>query len=391
MSNPPTIKVGILGATGTVGQKFITLLENHPFLKIHALGASPRSAGQLYQKAVKWKQSTPIPALVRDIVVSECNPLHFSDCGIVFSGLDASVAGDIGQFLSQIALNISLLRSTHLYPSEFAFRAADLAVFSNSKNHRRGSLIPLVVPHVNVSHLSVLPRQRAMHAPPLKKGFIVTNANCSITTVVVPLAALEKAFGPLESVIVTTMQAISGAGYPGVPSLDIFDNVVPYIGGEEEKMEWEALKILGEVREAPESDGFAIRDKQHSFPLRLSASCNRVPVLDGHTACVSVKFSRQPPPTPERVRQALASYTSPVQQCHSAPKHTIKVFEEPDRPQPRLDREFERGAGVCVGRVRECGVLDIKFVVMANNVSIGAAMSSILNAEYSVQNRLVLP
>jgi len=253
------------------------------------------------------------------------------------------------------------------------------------------NLIPLVVPHVNVSHLSILPRQRALHAPPLKTGFIVTNANCSITTVVIPLAAIEKAFGPLESVLVTTMQAISGAGYPGVPSLDILDNVVPYIGGEEEKMEWEAMKILGDVhREDSESEGFTIRDENHSHPIRLSASCNRVPVLDGHTACVSIRFSKRPPPSPEQVKQALASYVSPAKDCHSAPLHTIKVFEEPDRPQPRLDREFERGAGVCVGRVRNCGVLDIKFVVMANNVSIGAAMSSILNAEYSIQNGLVV-
>lgn len=278
-----------------------------------------------------------------------------------------------------------------LISKELAFCAADLAVFSNSKNHRRGALIPLVVPHVNVSHLSILHRQRALHAPPLKNGFIVTNANCSITTVVIPLAAIEKAFGPLESVLVTTMQAISGAGYPGVPSLDILDNVVPYIGGEEEKMEWEAMKILGDVRqEESESEGFSIRDENHSHPIRLSASCNRVPVLDGHTACVSIRFSKRPPPSPEQVKQALASYISPVKDCRSAPLHTIKVFEEPDRPQPRLDREFERGAGVCVGRVRNCGVLDIKFVVMANNVSIGAAMSSILNAEYSIQNGLVV-
>jgi len=274
-----------------------------------------------------------------------------------------------------------------------AFCAADLAVFSNSKNHRRGALIPLIVPHANVSHFSVIPRQRALHAPPLKKGFIVTNANCSITTLVVPLAALEQAFGPLETVMVTTMQAISGAGYPGVPSLDILDNVVPYIGGEEDKMEWEAMKILGDVRSESEiqstGEGFAIRNSEHMHPLRVSASCNRVPVLDGHTECVSVKFAKRPPPTPELVREALKAFVSPVQQCASAPKHTIRVFEEPDRPQPRLDREFERGAGVCVGRVRECGVLDIKFVAMANNVSIGAAMSSILNAEYAIQNGII--
>jgi aspartate-semialdehyde dehydrogenase len=250
-------------------------------------------------------------------------------------------------------------------------------------------LIPLIVPHVNVSHFSVIPRQRALHTPPLNKGFIVTNANCSITTLVVPLAALEQAFGPLETVMVTTMQAISGAGYPGVPSLDILDNVVPYIGGEEEKMEWEAMKILGDVRSNNDTEGFAIRNTDHSHPLRVSASCNRVPVLDGHTECVSVRFARRPPPTPDQVQSALKAFVSPINQCHSAPEYAIRVFSQPDRPQPRLDREYERGAGVCVGRVRQCGVLDIKFVAMANNVSIGAAMSSILNAEYAVENGLV--
>jgi aspartate-semialdehyde dehydrogenase len=358
------LPVGVLGATGTVGQRFILLLSAHPFFRLHAFGASSRSAGQPYSKAVKWKLSSPIPAEARDIVVQECKPEHFMDCVVVFSGLDADVAGDI----------------------ELAFRAAELAVFSNSKNHRRDPVVPLIVPLVNPSHFNIINHQRSLHNPPLKKGFIVTNANCSTTGLVVPLAALEKAFGPIESVIVTTMQAISGAGYPGVPSLDILDNVVPYIGGEEEKMEWETCKILGGMNE--DSTEF---DLHASSPLRVSASCNRVPVIDGHTETVSVRFRQRPPPSPQQVREALSSFTSSAQhfRCPSAPLHAIWVHEEPDRPQPRLDRYFQAGAGVNVGRIRQCPVLDVKFVVLANNVCIGAATSSIMNAELALAKGVI--
>lgn len=267
---------------------------------------------------------------------------------------------------------------------EAAFRQAELAVFSNAKNFRRDPNVPLIVPLVNTSHLSIIRQQQALHSPPLKKGFIVTNANCSTTAYVVPLAALEKAFGPIESCMITTMQAISGAGYPGIPSLDIMDNVIPYISGEEEKMEWETLKILGGITQA--DDGVKAFDMHASSPLRISASCNRVPVIEGHTETVSVRFARRPPPSPQQVREALVNYTSDAYSlgCPSAPRHTVFVHEEPDRPQPRLDRDFQNGAGVCVGRVRQCRVLDIKFVVMANNVAIGAATSSIINAEYAV-------
>lgn len=273
--------------------------------------------------------------------------------------------------------------------TEAAFRAAELAVFSNAKNFRRDPNVPLIVPLVNTSHLSMIPQQKALCNPPLKKGFIVTNANCSTTAFVVPLAALEKAFGPIESCMITTMQAISGAGYPGLPSLDILDNVVPYISGEEEKMEWETLKILGGVTES--DDGAKVFDMHARHPLRISASCNRVAVIEGHTECVSVRFARRPPPSPQQVREALVNYTSDAYAlgCPSAPRHTIFVHEEPDRPQPRLDRDFQHGAGVCVGRVRQCRVLDIKFVVMANNVAIGAATSSIINAEFAVNKGLV--
>ncbi|KIY68419.1 aspartate-semialdehyde dehydrogenase [Cylindrobasidium torrendii FP15055 ss-10] len=368
MQEGRTIKVGVLGATGTVGQRFITLLSAHPWFVIDALGASSRSAGKPYAKAVKWKQSTPIPSAVREVGVVECVPEHFKDCAIVFSGLDADVAGDI----------------------EAAFRSADLAVFSNSKNFRKDPHVPLIVPYANPAHFAIIPQQQALQSPPLKKGFIVTNANCSTTAVVIPLTALERAFGPIESMLVTTMQAISGAGYPGVPSLDILDNIVPYIGGEEEKLEWETLKILGGIAEG--DDGVKAFDMHARHPLRVSASCNRVPVIDGHTECVSVRFARRPPPSPQQVREALAAFTPDAQTigCPSAPRHTIVVHEEADRPQPRLDRYYQDGASVSVGRVRQCPVLDIKFVVLGNNVSIGAATSSILNAEIAVLKGIVV-
>ncbi|KDQ15467.1 hypothetical protein BOTBODRAFT_292651 [Botryobasidium botryosum FD-172 SS1] len=364
MSNQRQILVGVLGATGTVGQRFIHLLSSHPFFTLHALGASSRSAGKPYGAAVKWKLPFPIPARAKALVVKECKAEEFKDCGVVFSGLDAEVAGDI----------------------ESAFRAAELAVFSNSKNHRRDPVVPLIVPLVNPSHFSIIPHQRSIHSPRLQTGFIVTNANCSTTGLVIPLAALEAAFGPLESVMVTTMQAISGAGYPGVPSLDIFDNVVPHIGGEEEKMEWETAKILGGISH----DGTAF-EMHATNPMRVSAACNRVPVIEGHTEAVSVRFARRPPPSPQQIREALEAYTCEAQtlECPSAPKKVIYVHDEPDRPQPRLDRDFQAGAGVNVGRIRECAVLDIKFVVLSNNVCIGAATSSIINAEIAVFKGLI--
>ncbi|KIL60968.1 hypothetical protein M378DRAFT_130168 [Amanita muscaria Koide BX008] len=375
-TNTKNIKVGVLGATGTVGQRFLTLLTDHPWFFVHALGASPRSAGKPYAKAVQWKQTTPIPTNVADMIVNECKPEHFLDCQIIFSGLDADVAGEI----------------------EAAFRSSDLAVFSNARNFRRDPHVPLIVPLVNPSHFSIIPQQQTLQNPPLKKGFIITNANCSTTGLVVPLCALEKAFGPIECVLVTTMQAISGAGYPGVPSLDILDNIVPYISGEEEKMEWETLKILGGISESeqqPPDGGQSAKllsfDMHARYPLRVSASCNRVPVIDGHTECVSVRFTRRPPPSPQQVREALNTFTSEVQilGCPSAPRKAIVVHEEADRPQPRLDRYFQNGASVSVGRVRQCQVLDIKFVALSNNVSIGAATSSIMNAELAVVKGVV--
>ncbi|KAI8384748.1 aspartate-semialdehyde dehydrogenase [Radiomyces spectabilis] len=354
-----TKKVGILGATGTVGQRFILLLADHPIFAIHALGASSRSAGKPYSSAVKWKQNVPIPAHVAGMTVKACVAEEFAECDVVFSGLDADVAGDI----------------------EMAFLKADLAVFSNAKNYRRDPAVPLIVPTVNPSHFDLIPYQRTLHN--LKKGFIITNANCSTTGLVVPLKALQDAFGPLSQVLVHTQQAISGAGYPGVPSLDILDNIVPYISGEEEKMEWEAAKILGGVS----ADAKAFEPLSNTV---VSATCTRVPVLDGHLESVSVKFANGTPSI-EEVYQVLDRYTSEAQalKCHSAPEKPILVTRDADRPQPRLDRELLKGQAVTVGRVRECPVLGIKFVLLLHNTILGAAGSSVLNAEIAVAKGLI--
>jgi aspartate-semialdehyde dehydrogenase len=259
-----------------------------------------------------------------------------------------------------------------------AFLNQNFAVFSNAKNHRRNPLVPLVVPTVNLHHLSVIPHQRSQHS--LQKGFLVCNSNCAVIGIVIPFAALQARFGPVDAVSVVTMQAVSGAGYPGVSSMDIIDNVVPFISGEEDKLESEAQKILGGVND--EKTGFVDQN------MRVSAACNRVPVLDGHTACVSLRFQRRPPPSAEEVKRAMREYVSEAQRlgCPSAPEKAIVVMEEADRPQPRLDRETDRGYAVSVGRVREdeSGVFDIKFVALSHNTVIGAAGSSILNAEAAV-------
>lgn len=242
------------------------------------------------------------------------------------------------------------------------FLKANLAVFSNAKNYRRDPIVPLVVPTVNLSHFDVIPHQRKHYG--LEKGFLVCNSNCAVIGVVIPFAALQREFGPVHQVSVVTMQAVSGAGYPGVSSMDILDNVVPFISGEEDKLETEAQKILGTVN--GEVTGF---DEQRE--LKISAACNRVAVLDGHMACVSLRFVKRPPPSAEKVKRAMREYVSDAQKlgCPSAPQNAIMVMDEPDRPQPRLDRETHRGYTVSVGRIREdeSGIFDIKFVALSHN------------------------
>ena len=260
-----------------------------------------------------------------------------------------------------------------------AFLKANIPVFSNAKNYRKDPLVPLVVPTVNSPHLSLIPYQRKQHK--LDKGFLICNSNCAVIGVVIPLAALQQKFGPINDVTVVTLQAISGAGYPGVPSSDIIDNIIPYIPGEEDKLQSEAQKILGGI----EDQATAFHEQKD---LKISTICTRVPVIDGHTAIVMLKFDRRPAPNAEEVKQTLRDYVPDVQKlgCPSAPSQTIIVCDEPDRPQPRLDRDAEGGYAVSVGRIMEdaSGKYDIMFVALSHNTVIGAAGGSVLNAEAAV-------
>jgi aspartate-semialdehyde dehydrogenase len=338
-----SIEVGVLGATGVVGQHFVTRLSRHPWFKPVWLAASERSEGKAYGAAAPWRLAAPMPAAAAARTVHACVPANAPQ--IVFSGLDASVAGEI----------------------EGAFAAAGHIVVSNARNYRMDPLVPLLIPEVNADHLGLLAEQRAAKG---WSGAIVTNPNCSTIVLASALAPLRQ-FG-LNRVVVSTMQAISGAGYPGVPSLDILGNVVPFIGGEEEKMEIETQKILG-------TDG-----GRAPHEVRISAHTNRVPVLDGHTMTVSVEF--QAAPEVAQVIEAMRAFRGRPQELGlpSAPVPAIDVMMEPNRPQPRLDADRGDGMAVCVGRVRACPVFHVKFVAMAHNVVRGAAGAAILNAELMV-------
>ncbi|KAF2861452.1 aspartate-semialdehyde dehydrogenase [Piedraia hortae CBS 480.64] len=352
----PQKRCGVLGATGSVGQRFILLLAQHPHFTLTAVGASPRSVGKKYKDAVKWKQSVPMSQQLGDLVVTACEPKSFKGCDIVFSGLDSDVAGE----------------------TEKAFASAGIPIFSNAKNYRQDPFVPLVVPTVNLAHLDLIPHQKRQWG--YSTGFQVCNSNCAVIGLVIPFAALQEAFGPIKECSVVTLQAVSGAGYPGVSSMDMLDNIVPFISGEEEKLEQEARKILGGMN--AECTAF---QEQH---VKISGTCTRVPVLDGHTACVSLTFARRPSPSAEDAKKALRDYVSEAQKlgCPSAPSQAVVVMDEPDRPQPRLDRDTGAGYAVSVGRVRqdEAGIFDLKFVALSHNTVIGAAGSSLLNAEAAV-------
>ncbi|CDK28413.1 unnamed protein product [Kuraishia capsulata CBS 1993] len=351
-------KAGVLGATGSVGQRFILLLSEHPDFELSVLGASSRSAGKKYGDAVTWKQTSLLPESASQVPVSECTVEAFKDCDIVFSGLDAEYAG----------------------PIEKAFVEAGLAVVSNAKNYRREADVPLIVPIVNAEHLSVVENKvKAAKAKGEKTGFIVCISNCSTAGLVAPLKPLTEKYGPIDLLTTTTLQAISGAGFsPGIPGIDILDNIVPYISGEEEKMEWETKKILGSTNQDG-SKFVPLSDDE----IKVSAQCNRVAVSDGHTECISLRFKNRPAPSVEEVKQTLREYVCDAFKlgCHSAPKQTIHVLEQNDRPQPRLDRDRDAGYGVSVGRIREDPVLDFKMVVLSHNTVIGAAGAGVLIAE----------
>jgi aspartate-semialdehyde dehydrogenase len=339
------LEVGILGATGMVGQQFVRLLEGHPWFKTAWLGASERSEGRSYREAMKWRLSTPPPESVLSMGVDACTPGRAPK--ILFSALDAGAAKDI----------------------EPAFAAAGHVVVSNARSFRMFADVPLVIPEVNPDHLSLIARQRRERG---WTGAIVTNPNCSTVVLTVVLAALRK-FG-ISRVMVTTLQAVSGAGYPGVASLDILGNVVPAISGEEEKMESEPQKILGTLE----------RDNVTPHSMIVSATTTRVPVIDGHTESVSIELEQRP--SLEAVRAALESFRGRPQELRlpSAPPAPIVYMEAPDRPQPRLDVERGNGMTVSVGRIRSCSILGTKLVALGHNTVRGAAGAAILNAEMMV-------
>jgi aspartate-semialdehyde dehydrogenase len=334
------IAVGILGATGSVGQKFVQLLSGHPWFEITALAASERSAGKTYKEVVNWFQSTPMDLKIGNMAVSECKPEL--PCRVVFSALDSSIAGEV----------------------EEEFARNGYFVFSNSRNHRMDPDVPLLIPEINADHLKLIKLQH------YGKGAIITNPNCSAIGLTMALKPLMDRFG-VTKVHVVTLQALSGAGYPGVASLDIVDNVIPFISGEEDKMETEPLKILGAF------NGHTIDFAN----IPISASCNRVAVQDGHLECASVKLSSEA--SFEQIQTAWNEYSGEPQQLKlpTAPLHPIHYFDEPNYPQPKLHRNIDKGMAVSIGRLRKCALLDYKFVLLAHNTIRGAAGGAILNAE----------
>ena len=343
-------EVGILGATGMVGQHFIKFLQGNPWFELTWLGASERSAGKAYRDAAKWHLGGTTPEAVADMKVREAKP--GSAPKLLFSAMDASVATEIEQ----------------------AFAAAGHIVVSNSKNHRMDLDVPLLVPEVNADHLRLLAGQRLSRG---WKGGIVTNPNCSTVVLTMGLAPLKQ-FG-ITRVVATTMQAVSGAGYPGVPSMDILGNVVPFIGGEEEKMQQETQKILGDYA------------GDHIAPLaaKVSAHCNRVAVVDGHTVTISVELSAKP--TEADIRRAFDTFRALPQERElpSAPKFPVQYMTEADRPQPRKDAERDRGMATFLGRLRPCPVFDWKFVALGHNTVRGAAGAAVLNGELMASEGLL--
>lgn len=344
------IPVAVLGATGSVGQRFVSLLAAHPWFDLRVVTASGRSAGRPYREAAQWLQAEPMPAAVADLKVGETVPEAAVGCPLVFSALDAAVAGD----------------------AEPAFARAGHLVVSNARNHRMHPDVPLLIPEVNPEHIALVRHQD------WGSGAILTNPNCSTIGLVLALKPLADAFG-LEAVHVVTLQALSGAGVPGVPGVQVVDNVIPFIPGEEEKMETEPLKILGRL------DGKRIEPASFG----ISAACNRVPVIDGHTECVSVKFRE--PATEADVRRAWREFQGEPQRhgWPTAPVPPIHYLEEEAAPQPRLHRELGGGMASVVARLRPCPLFDYKFVTLSHNTLRGAAGGAILVAELAIHHGLL--
>ena len=352
--SPSQIPVAVLGATGSVGQRFITLLDNHPWFKVVALAASDRSVGQKYSQAARWVLDTPMPEYARAMEVVPAS----TDCvqaKIVFSALHSDVAKDL----------------------EPQFAQAGMAVCSNASSYRRGEDVPLLLPEINAGHIHLIREQRRKRG---WSGAILTNPNCTSTGLTIALKALDEALG-VKKVFAVSLQALSGAGYPGVSSLDIMDNVIPNVanGDEEDKVEWEPRKMLGKL-----NDG-----KIDLADIAFSVHTNRVAVIDGHMVCASIELAS--PADPQSAEAVLREYRAPepARELPSSPRPVIEVRGEADRPQPRLDRLTGKGMTTVVGRVRRDPILDLKFVVLSHNTIRGAAGGSIYNAELLVNEGLL--
>lgn len=337
------IPVGVLGATGTVGQRFVQLLENHPWFEVKAVTGSDRTVGRPYGEGVNWKLLGDAPTSVRDMVVQETTPNL--DVPVLFSALPTNEA--------------------KIYEPQFA--AAGYAVITNTSVFRLDPLVPLLIPELNPDHTGLIATQKTHKG---WSGFIVASPNCSTTSAILPLKIWDEAFG-LNSIIMVTMQAISGAGYPGVSSMDIMGNVVPYIGGEDYKLENEPKKLLGQV----------VAGQLELANLKISAQANRVPVFDGHLASVSVGVRRKP--SVEEAVATLQAWCPPdiCQELPSSPQRLLVYRPEPDRPQPRLDRDTGDGLAWTVGKVRACEVLDLRYMALTHNTLRGAASGALLNGE----------
>jgi aspartate-semialdehyde dehydrogenase len=349
------IGVGVIGATGMVGQNYIRLLDAHPWFKVTYVAASPGSANQRYQDAVagRWLMAGPIPESVSRLIVGDANEVSqaIGQCRLLFSAIDMEKA-------AVVAL-------------EFEYASRGFAVVSNNSAHRLTPDVPTIIPEINPHHLEIIPAQRKNRG--WDQGLIVVKSNCSIQSYMAPVYALIKAGFQVNRIILTTLQALSGAGYPGPAAIDLVDNIIPYIGGEEEKSEIEPLKILGRV---------AKNAIVNASGIDIAAHCNRVPVTDGHTACVSLDFKGAKPDLKE-IADIWQQFSGLPQELSlpSAPKNPIILKTESNRPQPRKDRGFDKAMAVTVGRLRPCNVFDIRFVGLHHNTVRGAAGGAILTAE----------
>ncbi|MFH1641421.1 MAG: aspartate-semialdehyde dehydrogenase [Nanoarchaeota archaeon] len=345
------IKCGILAGTGMVGQKYIMLLENHPWFEISYITASERSAGKKYSEAVsgRWHMPSDIPENVKDIMVEKMDTVSKvkENCDFVFSALGSGPAKEW----------------------EERYAEAGIKVVSNASAHRHTPDVPMLIPEINPEHLDIIQKQQKNRG--WKEGFIVVKPNCSLQSYMTPLFALHKKF-KIKKAIITTLQSVSGAGHPGVSSFDILDNIVPYIGGEEEKSEREPQKILGKI------EGNKIT---YNESFQISAHCNRVPTIDGHMACISVEFEKKP--TVDEILNTWKEFKGVPQELDlpMAPKQPIIYREEPDRPQTRLDRDSDKGMACVCGRLRDCNIFHYRFTALSHNTIRGAAGGGILNAE----------